>query len=343
MGTLKEGLEEAGKAFVPNRLRPHLRMYFRKAGLNEAPYDLFGVFFFIGFAITLVIFAIYILPWASTYGPLLQLIFIFVPVAVIFFVFVIILAMIIYFFSDLLIFNRTLRMEAVLPDFLEVVSSNLRGGMSFEQSLWAALSPEFSVLSDEISLAAKKVITGTELDVSLEEFVTKYDSDLLKRTISLLISEIKSGGKIADILEKIIINLKETKKLKAEMATSVISYMIFIGAVVIVIAPGLFALSYNIMDIVSGFTNKLAAATRFAGGGAMPFSFSEVQADTEGFKNFSIAALIVISVFSSMIISILEKGNIRAGIKYIPIFMGGSVTFYFIFFSVLTGLFGGLF
>lgn len=336
--------DEFGKAFVPNKLRPNLREYFRKAGMNEAPYDLFGIFFFVAMGITSILFFIYISDWAFGFDSIIaQLGFIFIPFAGLMLILVAVFAMLIYFFVDLIIFNRTLKMETILPDFLEVVSSNLRGGMSFEQSLWAAITPEFSVLADEISLTSKKVLTGTELDVALNEFSKKYDSDLLRRTISLLTSEIKTGGKIADILEKIIIDLKETKKLKQEMATSVISYMIFIGAVVVVIAPGLFALSYNIMDIVSGFTQKLATATKFSGGGGLPFSFSEVEADTVGFRNFSIAALITISIFSSMIISILEKGNIRAGLKYMPIFIAGSVSFYFLFFGVLTSMFGGIF
>ncbi len=336
--------DEFGKAFVPDRLRPNLREYFRKAGMNEAPYDLFGVFFFIAMAITSIIFFVYISSWAFSYDSIFaQLVFIFLPFAGLMMLLVIVFALLIYFFVDLIIFNRTLKMESVLPDFLEVVSANLRGGMSFEQSLWAAITPEFSVLADEISLTAKKVLTGTELDIALNEFSKKYDSDLLRRTISLLVSEIKTGGKIADILEKIIVDLKETKKLKAEMATSVISYMIFIGAVVVVIAPGLFALSYNIMDIVSGFTQKLATATKFGGGGGLPLTFSEVAADTQGFKNFSIVALITISIFSSMIISILEKGNIRAGLKYMPIFIAGSISFYLLFFSVLSSMFGGIF
>jgi hypothetical protein len=37
----------------------------------------------------------------------------------------------------------------------------LKGGMSFDASLWNSVKPEFGVLSEEIQLCTKKVMTGT--------------------------------------------------------------------------------------------------------------------------------------------------------------------------------------
>ena len=336
--------DEIGKAIIPKNARPHIREYFRKTGLDEAPYDAFGVLFFVSIAVTAIVFMFFIYPWVIErfFDPLSQLIMIFVMYAVTNLVLAFLFGIIIYFVYDIIIFNRTKKLEAILPDFLEMVASNLRGGMSFEQSLWAAITPEFSVLADEISLTAKKVMTGTELEKALKELADKYDSDSLKRTFSLIIGEIRSGGAIADILDRIIANMKQTKKVKMEMQTSVLSYMIFIGAVVMVIGPGLFALSFNIMQIVSSFSTQLAAASR-SGAAGLPVQFSAVQADTTGFFNFSIAAIVLISICSSMIVALLEKGSVRSGIKYVPIFVGGSLGFYFLFFAILQAVFSALF
>ncbi len=338
-------LGNLGKAIVPRRFQPKLRDYFKKVGMNDPPYDLFGLLFFLTVAVTGVIFVFLIYPWViSRYvNPGTQMLLIFVLFASINLVLALITGLVLYFIYDVIIFKRTQRMEEVLPDFLELVATNLRGGLSLEQSLWASITPEFSVLSDEISLTAKKVLTGTDLDTALMELGKKYDSSMMKRTMSIIVSEIRTGGAMADILDRMIMNMKNSKKIRMEMRTSVLSYMIFIGAVVIVIAPGLFALSYNIMELVGEFSQRLASASDTGGLTGIPMSFSAISPDTGAFMNFSMASIILISICSSIIVAMLEKGSIRAGIKYVPIFLGGAMACYFLFFSVLTAIFQALF
>ena len=56
------------------------------------------------------------------------------------------------------------------------------------------------------------------------------------------------------------------------------------------------------------------------------------------FRSFSRIALAVIAFFSSMIVSIIEKGNIQAGVKYIPMFIISTELFYIIAFKIMTAL-----
>ena len=39
----------------------------------------------------------------------------------------------------------------------------------------------------------------------------------------------------------------------------------------------------------------------------------------------------IISIFTSLIISIIEKGNMKSGLRYIPMFLASSVILYIIF------------
>ncbi len=338
-------LPEMGKAIVPRRFMPGLRQYFRKAGLNDPPYDLFGLLFILTIATTTLIFVLAIYPWviARYTNPATQMLLIFSFFAGINLALALMTGVTLYFIYDIRIFKRTQKMEVVLPDFLELVSTNLRGGMSLEQSLWAAITPEFSVLSDEISLTAKKVLTGTDLEKALLELSEKYDSDVLKRTITIIVGEIKTGGRVADTLDRMIMNMKSSKKIRMEMRTSVLSYMIFIAAVVIVISPALFALSFNIMELIAEFSGRLASASQGGAMSGVPVTFSEISPDTDAFMRFSIASISVIALFSSMIVAMLEKGSIRSGIKYVPIFIGGALASYFLFFGILTSIFQALF
>jgi flagellar protein FlaJ len=228
-------------------------------------------------------------------------------------------------------------METHLPDYLQVVSTNLKGGMSFEKSLFAAIRPQFGVLSHEIAIAAKKVMTGHDMTTALNEFSNKYDSPQLRRSLNLIVGEVTTGGKVAYVIDEVVSGLKSTKRLKDEMSASVITYVIFIGAIVGVIAPALFALSFNLLSFMSQFTDKLAGQDLNTID--TPFNFTEGAIDPLKFKTFSWVATLTVAVMSAMIVSVIEKGHIRAGIKYIPIFAASSLTLYFVFMWILGKLF----
>ena len=145
---------------------------------------------------------------------------------------------------------------------------------------------------------------------------------------------------MADLIDRMVDDIKETKVLKEEISASAVAYMIFISTIVIFIAPLLFSLSFHLLIVILSFVSKLSATT--AVGTALPFSISEVSVDPDNFRYFSLAALVVISLFSSMIVSIVEKGNIKSGLKYIPIFIMSSLALYFVFMKILGAVFKGL-
>ncbi|HLC60125.1 MAG TPA: type II secretion system F family protein [Candidatus Nanoarchaeia archaeon] len=335
-------LEEFGKSFVPKKIIPNLRRYMLKAGFDEVPYKFFGILFYITLSITLLLFISFIFPYISArkYPVLLISLYSFSSWFVVQLFFAAFFIMLVYFYLDLRIYHRTRLMEEQLPDFLEVLSANLKGGMTFERALWGAINPRFRVLSNEIAKTSKKVMTGYDLSKALIELGDNYDSLMLKRTMDLIISEVESGGNVANLIDRLVDNLKETKELKDEMAASAIAYIIFISVIVIVISPLLFALSFHLLKVLVSFMNKLSSTTQNVR--ALPFVFSKVRVNVEDFRIFSMIALFVISLFSSLIVAIVEKGQIKAGIKYIPIYVIGSTIFYFIFMKVLGSVLGGI-
>ena len=330
-------LEEFGKAFVPKKFIPNLRKYLLKAGFNEVPYKFFGLLFYISAFITTIVFIAFIYPYLKTFTLIKVYIYSFLSWAVIHLSLAILFIMLVYFYLDIKIYLRTKKMEDQLADFLQVVSSNLRGGMTFEKALWAAIKPRFDVLGSEMAKASKKVMTGYDVSKALIELADKYDSLMLRRTIDLMISEIESGGNIADLIDRLVDNLKETKELKDEMSASAIAYVIFISVIVVFISPLLFALSYHLLVVLLNFVSKIAVATQRVPN--LPFVFSNVNIKPADFRLFSIITIFVISLFSSLIVSIVEKGDMKGGLKYIPIYVFGSITFYLIFMKVLNKLF----
>lgn len=346
-------LEEFGKAFVPKKFVPNLRKYMLKAGFNEVPYKFFGFLFYFSAAITTLIFITFVFPFLqskSLQSGILNYHFLFsfsiqiLSAALSWFVvqlfFVILFILLIYFYLDLKIYVRTKKMEEQFPDFLQVLSANLKGGMTFERAIWGAIKPRFGVLGSEMAKASKKVMTGYDISKALTELSEKYDSLMLKRTVDLMVSEVESGGNVAELIDRIVDNLKETKSLKDEMVASALAYVIFISVIVVVISPLLFALSFNLLKVLINFMNRLSFTTQSVS--ALPFVFSKVSVNVEDFRKFSIIALFVISFFSSLIVAIVEKGDIKGGVKYIPIYTFGSIGFYYLFMGVLGSVFTGV-
>jgi len=342
-------LDEMGRFPIPRSIRPDLKKYLFKAGITKDPYAFFGGLFLFSIAATFMlyftVFYSMLQGFKESMGLFSFLTLQFVGTIIVWVAIMLtvigLIVVCIYAYLDIKIFNRTRKLEEILPEFLENVSSNLKGGMSFEKSLWMAIKPKFGILANEIALAAKKVMTGHDVDIALTEFSMKYDSPMLKRSMNLIISQIQSGGEISDIIDRIVVDLKKTKALKEEMSASVLTYMIFISAIVVVISPVLFGLSYALLNVISGITQLLGSSLGNTDVG-MPIDFSTSSINPSDFVwPFSVMAISITSIGSSMIVSIIEKGNIKGGIKYIPMFLVSSLSIYWIALKVM-GFLSGL-
>ena len=335
---------EFGKAFIPEKVRPNLRKYLLKVGIKQVPYNVFGMMFYLSLIFTYIVFITWIYPFlikggftgfvllGGTFGGWFGVQIIIVAI----------LMSTLYFYYDLKIFNRTKQMENVLVEFLQFVSQNLKGGMPFDRALWSSVKPRFTVLASEVKIAAKKAMTGEDVEEALMELTEKYDSHMLKRAFSLIVEGMRGGGEIAEIIDRVVENLKKTRELKEEMSATALGYVIFITIIVLVISPGLFALSKQLLVVLGSFASKLGTSLSTAGT-ALPISFKEISISPEHFTVFSIASLSVISFFSAMVISIIQNGEIKSGVKYIPLFILISYVLYTIFAAALQAVMGGLF
>lgn len=336
-------LDDVGKAFVFKRFRPKLREYFMKAGIVEVPYRMFGALFWVSVFITAMIYMFwgYSLIAKTQPNPFTLFVLTFLLWVIFQGAIVTLVILCMYFYTDLLIYNRTQQMEAVLQDFLRLVVQNLRGGMPFERALWSAIKPEFGVLGNEVQLAAKKVMTGYDVDQALSEFTTKYDSPTLRRSFTLIVEALKGGAEIADTIERVANDIEETKELKSEMAATNLTYIMFITFVVVVVAPGLFTLSFQFLRMIQSFASKLnfsVAQTSFS----LPFMLRKPPIELKDYEEFSRNALLVISCFAAMIISIIRNGDIKGGVKFIPVLASLALLFYYVSMFFAQILFGNI-
>ncbi len=259
------------------------------------------------------------------------------------FAFYALLAWIYCLMLDIKIYQRTKQIEEVLPDFLQLASANISAGMPIDRALWFAVRPKFGVLAGEIEEIAKATTAGEDLDKALINFSRKYDSKVLRESISLIVAGIKAGGELSELLNKISQNIQETKLMKKEIAANVTTYVIFIGIATVVAAPVLFALSTELLGVVKTITSQLEFDTGTAGQGFFSFDFSGDSISQENFMTFAIIVIIISSFFSASIISTIRKGTIKEGLKTIPFFIVVGLLIYFIALGLFSYALSGVF
>ena len=242
---------------------------------------------------------------------------------------------------NLKIHERTKQIEEVLPNFLQLVSANVRAGLPIDKAMWLSVRPRFGVLAKEIENAAKETMTGNELEQSLLNLSNKYDSPLLQRTVNLIVEGLKAGGEIGDLLDRIATDIQETHLIRQEMAENVTTYVIFISFTVLLAAPMLFGLSYGLLTVVQSITGNLADVGTSSLTN-MPIKFSGPGIEMSDFKIFAITSLILTSFFSSLMIATIKKGTSKEGLKSFPWFAVITVILYLLMTKAVGYVFGNL-
>lgn len=248
-----------------------------------------------------------------------------------------------YSILDLYKYNRRMELEGVLPDFLQLTAANIRAGMPIDSALWFAVRPRFGILAREVEIVAKRTMSGQDLEAALMEFSDKYDSVVLSRAIALLIEGIKGGGEIGVLLMNIANNIQEGYLLRKEMAANVVTYVIFISFATVGAAPFLFALSSQLLTVITKITSQVAIPQGGGGGPSFALSFSQVGITQSDFRIFAFVSLTISSMMSAIIIATIRKGNVKSGLKYIPIFILTTTLLYFIAEWALGKLLSGIF
>jgi Flp pilus assembly protein TadB len=326
-----------------HRRKADLKTRLDKAGLRSSPSSV-SRFLFI--ACILVNIAVTIYAVTRFYDAVKEsYIFLVVLIVVIWtlvFAFVTFVLWVLFYLSlDIAIFKRKQKLEEVLPDFLQLASSNLRAGMTIDQALWFSIRPRFGVLAKEIEEVAKRTFAGESLDTALTHLVKKYDSKMLERSMNLLIEGLRAGGEIGDLLNKIASNIQETNIMKKEMAANVTTYVIFISFATVFAAPFLFGMAYQLITVIREVFSRIDISPAATSG--FPISVSEGVIDIADFRTFAVVSLIITSLFSAIIVSTIKKGNIKAGIKYIPAFMISALLLFFIVVKMFSFVVEGFF
>lgn len=222
--------------------------------------------------------------------------------------------------------NRRKFTENILSDFLQLVSSNLRAGMTPFKALKIAAQFDFGPLSKEINKAIKESAGVGDFGVSLLNVSKRIQSPMVERSLQLFVTSLNSGGALAQLLEDLSSDLSETMSLKKELLSSTKTYTMFILFTVLIGTPLLLAISINFIETIS--TLKLFSGTE--GVNALAgISIAELEITPEFLSKLSLGMLFMTTLLASLFLGVIREGKRSSGLRYtIPMFVITLIVFF---------------
>ncbi len=238
--------------------------------------------------------------------------------------------------------------EKVLPDALQLVSANVRAGMTIDKALWLTARPEFGPLEKELRKMAAQTLGGRTLQLALSESTSRVRSKIYQRAMLLLEQGIQLGGEMGGLLTQIALDVRETEALKKEIDAATTTYTLFIVFASVLAAPALFAVSTfyvetttklwqgQIASNIQGVGSNIGLSIFQVGStGAPLISASEVRL-------FATAAIILTNVFGGLTLGLIREGHAKRGVKYVLPFLLTALLIYYGGYYVISGAFGSL-
>ncbi|MBI5223701.1 type II secretion system F family protein [Candidatus Micrarchaeota archaeon] len=235
--------------------------------------------------------------------------------------------------------DRRNKLEIVLPDFLNLVSSNIKAGMTLDQAIWYSAKPEFGILTTEIKETIKGAFSGDTLENALDKLSARFDSKTFKRTILLLKQASATGGELTSVLEKTADDVRDNQIMKKEISATLVLYEIFVLVASALGTPFLFAVATKIVQIFEKIAPQIKDTNSIGSnailGGITNIKLGAPLISTKEFFYFAMIIIFITGLMSSMIVSIIRKGNTTQTMKYFPFVLIISYTVYWIIITIV--------
>jgi len=236
-----------------------------------------------------------------------------------------------HFFSYLIVYfkaeDRSKRVDEALPDMLQLVSSNLRAGMTPFQALRMSARKEFGPLKHEIELATTKALGTASFSDALLSISKTVRSETLERSMKLFNTALRSGGHLAQLLEELSTDIATTRSLQRELITNTKTYTMFIIFTIAVGTPLLLAIAIHFLSVVTDLQQQTGASTA---GFGLSFLAGEISITTSFLNMVSITLMAITASLASMLLGVISDGKMQNGLRYAPFLLIGSFVVFFL-------------
>ncbi|MCD4666475.1 type II secretion system F family protein [archaeon] len=329
------------KLYLGRKWNDKIKLHFTKSGINKTPSEMLIRLLIIGFILSflgILAFWDYISGYTGTRFFLTLfsywVISLVLTYAIVMFLF--------YSYVAYKKYQRRIKLEEVLSDYLQLVAANVGAGLTIDQALWYAIRERFGVLAEEMEIVAKKTMVGFKLNDSLLSVSAKYDSKVLERSMVVLVEGLEAGGEISDLIRSVSWTIKENQLLQKEIAADVTTYAIFIVFASLIVAPVLFALSHRIIVVIGNIMSNIDISNIGAVSTKLPIANIGQGIKETDFKIFAYVSLMVSAFFSAITVAAIKTGSEKSGFRVLPVYIVVALVIFLLASLLLSSVFGSL-
>ncbi len=236
-------------------------------------------------------------------------------------------------------FKRLEAMEKEFPNFLRDLAEAKRSGLSLLQAINATSKNTYGLLTDEVKKINTQISWNVPLEKTLEMFRRRLEkSDIINRSVAVLVQTQKSGGKTDEILNSLADNIEKVKEVKEEKANLMNQQTMMMYAIFFIFLGICIALMKFLLPLMS------AQETGFAMSGIqigvnpcemcltskMPscfnceiffticqiFGFGARGAAECYFRSLFFSMIMIQAIFTGLIAGEIKSGSVVAGVKH---------------------------
>jgi len=230
--------------------------------------------------------------------------------------------------------DRKRRCQEILPDFLSVVAMNISAGMEPLSALYVSLRPDFNPITDEMKKIRSLSLGSKSIVDQLSLLKTRIDSSSLSTTVAIIERASLAGGDLAALLGSVSQDLREANKIQKELETATKGYVTFISFLAIIGVPLLLSVSSLFLSIIT--------VPNVSGGlvSMLSIDLSGKPIPVEQIDILFMVLIIFGSISASFIFGTLWRGEVKQGIKYIPLMVPASIIVFFVCKGALKSVLG---
>ncbi len=228
--------------------------------------------------------------------------------------FVIVLGLV-YFHLYYVIHDRTKRVEEVLPDFLLMVAAHMHAGLTPFAAFQSAARPEFGPLEKEVKSIASHSMGSESFTDALLALTEHMDSPILRRTIAFFENGLRSGGKLAQLLETAAEEIRDLDELQRETVLNTRTYTIFLVFILVGGLPILLAISTEFLGIFSKMQAQVNTGDMKSMGNMLA---PTLNLQPEFVDKMAVVIIVGTSILVSVFIGVISEGKLLFGLQYAP-------------------------
>lgn len=250
-----------------------------------------------------------------------------------------------YFYLHLVLAadSRARRIEQILPDALQLVSANVRAGMTIDKALWLTARPELGTFEKELRIMAAQTLGGKPLKDALLGSGKRVKSAMFHRAMLLLVQGIQLGGELAGLLTEISKDIRQQQALRKEINAATTMYTLFIVFASVFAAPLLFAVSTFYVETTQQlWQGQIGSNLQGVGGniGLKLFTVTTATITPDDVRLFSLAAIIMTTFFGALTLGLIRDGYAKRGLRLAPVFVSVALAVNFFGYLFIKSTFG---